>query len=202
MSRFQPGSIGMLITPLLFCMNGIADAQIVQLPTFRTFGMSTTVSVPDRGSASLGGVSSSSMYRRERGLPGFGNAPFGSRALGNRTIAGGARTGGLNVSAQIHDFEAMEHDLLRNARGVAGRSPPKTHAPDVAGRSSIAELRRQQATRQRAEQAEARRDFERGRQLLTQGRTDMAKLYFQRASKRGDAALRTEIAATIRRPRS
>jgi hypothetical protein len=198
MGRIHAGSIVIPITLFLFSVTSGAYAQVVQLPTFRVFSMSTTVSVPDRGSAYLGGVSSSSMGRRERGLPGLGHVPFAGRSFGNRAIAGHTRTSGVSVNAYIHDFDAMEEDLLRQASPLARRSLPATHSSDVAGRSSIAEIRRQQAAHQQAELIEARQDYERGRELLAQDRTGMAKVYFQRAAKRGDARLRAEIAATLR----
>jgi hypothetical protein len=189
-----------------FAFTGEAPAQVIQLPTFRTFTMSTTVSVPDRGSVSLGGVSSSSRYRSERGLPGLGHMPFAGRVLGNRTIAGHTHSGRLSVSAQVHDFEAMEEELSPTGVGSynaaasalpAGVGSRKSAVPDEAGRFSVAELRRQQAARQQAEQARARRDFERGRELLAAGRADLAKVYFQQAATRGNAELRSDIAAAL-----
>ncbi|MEX2142325.1 MAG: hypothetical protein WD894_23855 [Pirellulales bacterium] len=202
MRRIHAGSIVIPITLLLFSVTKGASAQVVQLPSFRVFSLSTTVSVPDRGSAYLGGISSSSTGRRERGLPGLSHVPFAGRPFGNRTIAGHTRTSGVSVGAYIHDFEAMDEDLLRQASPVARRSLPATNSPDVAGRTSIVELRRQDAARQRAELGEARQDFERARVLLTQGRTGMAKYYFQRAAKGGDAELRAKISHALRTPRS
>lgn len=197
MQRKLAGSTVAFFT-LVFLGVSSARAQVVQLPTFRVFSMSTTVSVPDRGSAYLGGISGSSMHRRERGLPGLGHVPFAGRAFGNRAIGGHTRSSGVRVSASIHDFEAMEEDLLRQASPVGRRATAAAQSPDVAGRSSIAELRRQAAADERAEQVAAEQDFERGRDLLNQGRTDVAKVYFQRAAKRGNAELQARIAATLR----
>lgn len=175
-----------------------AQAQVVQLPTFRVFGMSTTVSAPDRGSVSLGGTSSSSIGRRERGVPGLGCVPFAGRPFGNRTTAGHMRTSGVSVGAYIHDLEAIDEDLRGQARGLARHSSPATRSPDAAGRMSIAELRRQQVDRQAAVQKEAIQDYERARRLLAEGRTGLAEFYFERAAKHADPELRARIAATIR----
>jgi hypothetical protein len=199
-----------------------AHAQVVQLPTFRFFGLSTTVSVPDRGSAYLGGVSRSAMSRSERGVPIVGHVPFAGRAFGNRAIAGRTETSGARVSAYIHDFEAMEEELLGQAGTVARRTQgarqpgaananiaraaeplsrplPRALKSDAAGRASVADLRRQQALQQHAEEAvagqAARQDFQRATQLLAAGRPGAAKVYLQRASKQADPELRAEISA-------
>ena len=48
-------------------------AQVVELPSFQSFGTSTTVVVPDRGTASLGGINSAGLgaepIRRAAGQP-------------------------------------------------------------------------------------------------------------------------------------
>ena len=55
-----------------------ARAQAVQLPTFNYFTVQTTVSVPDRGGAVLGGVNRASSGTTSRG---FG--PLRNRASGS-----------------------------------------------------------------------------------------------------------------------
>jgi hypothetical protein len=198
-----------------------AHAQVVQLPTFRFFGLSTTVSVPDRGSAYLGGVSRSAMSRSERGVPILSRVPVAGRAFGNRAIASHTETSGASVSAYIHDFEAMEDELLGRTGGLVNRAAPSSRGgfgnanvaartsspsrrsspalqrPD-AGRMSVAELRRQQEQHGHAAQAAARRDFERGRELLSAGQSGVAGVYLQRAAKAADAELRAEISALAR----
>jgi hypothetical protein len=198
MQRIHAGLTVAFFTLVFFGVPSEARAQVVQLPTFRVFSMSTTVSVPDRGSAYLGGISGSSWRRRERGVPGLGHVPFAGRAFGNRAIAGQTRSSGVSVSAYIHDFEAMEEDLLRQADPVVRRATAAAPSPDIVGRSSIAELRRKAAIEDRAVQVAAEQDFERGRELLSQGRNNVAKVYFQRAAKGGNAELRAKIAAILR----
>jgi len=87
----------------------------VQLPTFHVFGVSTTVLVPDRGSAYLGGVNSA-----RRGGQQFGP---GNRAYGRTTSAGG-----VSASATIIDLGEMDRALLAEAARRRGA----TH--DVLGR--------------------------------------------------------------------
>jgi hypothetical protein len=223
MPRMQlPWLATTLIAVVVVLFTSTAHAQVVQLPTFRFFGLSTTVSVPDRGSAYLGGVSRSAMSRSEQGMPIVGHVPFAGRAFGNRAIAGRTETSGARVSAYIHDFEAMEEELLGQAGTVARQTPPARqpgaananiaraaeplsrrlpHArkSDASGRVSVAELRRQQALDGHAAQAasrqSARQDMARARELVAAGNAALAKMYLQRAAKRADPELRAEITA-------
>jgi len=74
------------------------SAQVVQLPTIRTFSYSGTVVVPDRGTASLGGGAAASSGFRSRGL--------------SRGVGAGAATGGASVSATIIDQRALDRAIL------------------------------------------------------------------------------------------
>jgi Bacterial type II and III secretion system protein len=220
MRRIHLGSLAAtLIALVAVFLTGPAHAQVVQLPTFRFFGLSTTVSVPDRGSAYLGGVSRSAMSRSERGLPIVSRVPVAGRAFGNRAIASHTESSGASVSAYIHDFEAMDEELLGRAGGLANRSSHSSQRglgnadvvarsagpsrrlssavqqSDASGRMNIAEIRRLQQQHTIAAQAAARRDFERGRELLAAGQTGVAQVYLQRAAKHADAELRAEISA-------
>lgn len=78
-----------------------AQAVAVQQPVVRTFGVGTTVSVPDRGTIHLGGVNSAASGRVSSGLfrPG--------------TNSGLERTGtSLSTTVFIHDLQAMDEALL------------------------------------------------------------------------------------------
>jgi hypothetical protein len=202
-------------------VTGSTHAQVVQLPTFRSFSLGTTVSVPDRGNAYLGGVSRSAMSRSEQGLPILGRVPVAGRAFGNRAIAGRTEVSGARVSAYIHNFEEMEEELLGQANiasrrsmpakqpgaGRANlaarsadplpRSKPDVSKPDAAGRLSVAELRRQQQTHDHAAQASAsqaaRKDFERAREIAASGNAGLARVYLRRAASQADPKLRAEI---------
>src|SRR6188472_1444958 len=79
-------------------------AQTLQLPTFSSFSIETSVLVPDRGSAVMGGGRRSSSGSSQLG-------PLrGSRSGGN-----GAAAGGVDVAAFVHDFEAMDQAVLAKA---------------------------------------------------------------------------------------
>lgn len=121
-------------------------ATSVQLPTFGYNTVTTTVSVPDRGSTYMGGINRSSMGRVESGAP---LLPFKNRSIGYETGASSFRT-----SVYIHDFEAMDEQLLGGDSAPQGpaivngdrvipiryvSTQPKTnkiakHAPQVAVR--------------------------------------------------------------------
>jgi len=201
-------AIVVLFALLVALFTGRTSAQVVQLPTFQFFGISTTVSVPDRGSISLGGDASSSMSGFDYGFPGLGQMPIAGRPFGHRAIASHTQTSGISVSAYIHDFEAMDESLLREGRPLTSFESgnvgnPKVHnsrpmVRDSAGRMSVAELRRLQSTNRTQMAASARRDFDRARQLLAEGKTGVAKVYLQQAGKTTDPALRAEVTAILR----
>lgn len=84
-----------------FCV-ARCQAQVVQLPAVGNFGVSTTVSVPDQGTASLGGTGRSSYGATTRGA-----GPLASRASGGQNSANSA-----SISATIIDLAAMDEALL------------------------------------------------------------------------------------------
>jgi hypothetical protein len=99
----------------LACVVAIADrgnCQVVQLPSVRNFSMTGGVSVPDGGTASLGGTGYSATSRSARGP-----FPLGTRAMGG--VAAGAS---LSVSAQIIDLDAMDEALLGRQPGASTAS--------------------------------------------------------------------------------
>ena len=85
---------------LLFCTTARGQG-IVQQPVVEQFSVDTVVSVPDRGSAFLGGVATG---RSGRSV--YGPLPL-SRSLGFEY--GYSR---VEVGVFIHDFEAMDAALL------------------------------------------------------------------------------------------
>lgn len=91
---------------LIGCMLGLtnvawAQGLTVQQPVVSTFSVGTSVSVPDRGSALLGGVGSARSSRSTTG-------PFRSgSSLGLERQAGSVST-----SVYIHDLRAMDESIL------------------------------------------------------------------------------------------
>ena len=103
-----------------------AQQAVVQQPAFQQFAAPTTVLVPDRGEAFLGGTRGGF---RGRGVQ--GPIPLGS----SRAAGGGASSASTRVS--VHDFRAMDEALLhgseadRSGPGLS-RSAPKPAAEPVA----------------------------------------------------------------------
>jgi hypothetical protein len=195
MKIFAERSIGIIsrtlivlfVVVLVWASRAAAQGTVpttVQLPTFHYFTSTGSLLVPDGGEAFLGGVGSSAAGGTERGIPGLPSRPFTNSAIG-------ATTGASNVcvSAQIHDFEAMDQVLLGTATSDAVRPPLARREERVAAQrdgnslQSVAALRAQVAAEDAARDLEAAKALERGRQLLAAGKTGMAKIYFQSALK-------------------
>lgn len=104
------GSLSVLMWGVLFvgitltADSACAQAVVVQQPVVEQFGVSTVVSVPDRGSALLGSVSGSQSFGRRNGLSDFGSNL--SRSTQHR---------GATAHVFIHDFAAMDAALLGRA---------------------------------------------------------------------------------------
>jgi hypothetical protein len=161
-----------------------AAGQAVQLPTFHFFSLSTTVSVPDGGDAMLGGIGRSSSGRAERGVLGLPSRPFD-----NVATAGTSAASNVSASATIHDFEATDKALLGQGQkkaATARRPSPllATRQDSAAPLQSITAIRAQQAAEDAARQQEAGATLARARQLLAEGKTNVARIYFQSAIKK------------------
>src|SRR4051812_20787869 len=93
---------------------GQQPATTVQLPSFSVFTVQTSVSVPDRGAAYLGGLNSGASSSSR-----FGNGPLSNRGLGTSRTASG-----VSVSATIIDHDEIDRALLVEA--AAKRRPDDT----------------------------------------------------------------------------
>jgi hypothetical protein len=102
MRALRPASIVLAMIAIAWIPSNDADAQAIQLPTVRVFQYSGSVLVPDRGTASLGGVSSTAFSSRRAGL-GF---PAGSKAAGRS-----AGTSNAIASATIIDLAEMDRQI-------------------------------------------------------------------------------------------
>jgi hypothetical protein len=188
-------------------------ATAVQLPTFSFFTASTTVSVPDGGSASLGGVDRSQQGRSEFGVPMLPFRPFRNTSIGGSNSASSQR-----VFVTIHDFEAMDEALLgQSAESFAQTHRPGGMAGDALGGQSRAALAGnwlprsgQQPPAEDAAQAEARRVahenirsdeaerfFAQARQAEADGKLNVARIYYQMAARRATGELKEQALARI-----
>ena len=196
-------------------------AQVVQLPTFNSFSVSTTVSVPDRGAVSLGGVRSLREGANTRGVPMLSKLPGLSRLGKNRAIGREAGASSLTAHATIISFEEMEEELLAKAAaaritdpamlafresiaeagrissGIASASrAAAVPSPAPHTRSTppgVAAIRRRNALASRAKMDEAMQYFKRAEEAMNEGKPGVAKIYYRLASKSGNAELRAVV---------
>lgn len=106
--------IAMLIGSLAIVCE-TASAQVVQLPSIQTFSYTGSVLVPDRGTASLGGISRSGSFSNRQGFGPFtrgGNSGFASRS-------------NLSASATIIDLDEMD----RQIRGIGNENLATNSGP-------------------------------------------------------------------------
>jgi hypothetical protein len=177
--------------------DGIANAQpvgVVQLPTFQFFSIQTTVSVPDSGGVSLGGVSRSSPYQSRRGLPLLGREPlFGGRAIGRTSSASG-----MSVHAKIHDMQEMDEALLRQAGGLRPENRPvATARVRNEPTKSVTQIRRDQAANIQSTTDDANHYLAKGRQALAEGKPGVARVNLQMALRRAKGETREEVLAAL-----
>ncbi len=204
----------------------VASAQLragaIQLPTFNFFTVNTTVEVPDGGGAMLGGTNSAASGRVERGMPGLGFRPFGNVATGS-TRGGGT----MSVHATIHDFDAMDRQLLGEGFDASAATTPAREAAlarlpvmlrpapdrlvgpsgsraapmavDSTGGTSLADIRRQQSADDAALQQEAAALFQQASDLQAAGKPGVAKIYYQMAARRATGDLKVRALAELRR---
>lgn len=97
-----------------------AQAQVVQLPTFQSFSISTTVSVPDSGAGYLGGVSRGAWGSSSRGVPGFSSIPGLNRLSTNRGFGSSVSSSHAYATATIIDHAEMDRMLLDEAAARRG----------------------------------------------------------------------------------
>lgn len=89
-----------------------AQDRVVQQPVVRQFRVGTSVSVPDRGRALLGGISQGATGTRRFG------GPLRSGTNSGREFSNSSQS----VSVYIHDFDAMDTALLNAADESASGS--------------------------------------------------------------------------------
>jgi len=154
-----------------------ARAQVVQLPTFHFFTVETSVSVPDRGGAFLGGVGRSSMGTQQFAPPWMPPS----------------RAGGYNSSAHNLGVTATIHDLSGPARGTA----PATSSADELFRDRLSSASRDQIPRDATvrqlaaerDARDARRFLELGDRARNAGKFDVAKVYYMMCARRAQGDL-------------
>ena len=175
-------------------LTAFGQATTVQLPTVSNFTVQTTVSVPDRGSAYLGGISRGADGRVTRG---FG--PLANKAIGSTRSASN-----VSVSATIIDNAEIDRDLHAAAAARRGErvdpsiSKAAALSNTVANRSSaappdsVAAIRAQNATAAELEAAELAGYFAKAKQAEADGKTAVAKVFYQMVARRDSGTLKQQ----------
>jgi hypothetical protein len=161
--------------------SNVAEAQqiTVQQPVVEQFGVGTTVSVPDRGSALLGGVGSAASGRITTG-------PFRSgSSVGLSRQASSAR-----VHVFIHDFEAMDAALLHEPVSVAS----SRIEPRILSRLSRGDPRIEVDQDDRPRTGVVWEAEQLARQAEARGKPGVAKLHWQRAARHGSKVAAEKLA--------
>jgi hypothetical protein len=199
--RYRPALL--VFAAMLAVAMPIASAQnvTVQQPVFRNFSVGTTVSVPDRGGAFIGGVKRAGSSRKS-----FGPFRSGSSFGMFRDYSA------LSTHVNIHDLGEMDRQILRqaNRNAYSGRPTVLTghaaHAYTMLtarynSRSRLASKSPRQASGRVASAAgtspvtSAARSFQLGQNAERKGRMSLARLHYRMAEKLGSARAREKMSA-------
>jgi hypothetical protein len=203
-----------------------ASAQVIQIPTFRSFTVDTTVWVPDSGGSYLGGTSSAMSGFDTRGVPLLGKAPLVDRLFKNRAIGSSLNSAGASAHVAVHSMSDLDRAILEEAAARRAFGPPQgqlitrrdagqrrgvdgysgDHRSGSGGRSSndqfvdglsIAEIRRQQEREAESSNAEAQRLIEQGRAAAESGKPGVARILYQQAAKKGTGTVQEQARQQI-----
>lgn len=125
----------------------MAQAQVVQLPTYRVFSVGTTVSVPDGGAAYLGGVTRGAWGSSSRGVPGLSQVPGVNRLFTNRSFGSSVSSSHAYATATIIDHAEMDRMVLAEAAARRGESGVASETERRAARLSAFVARSPQPSR-------------------------------------------------------
>jgi type II secretory pathway component GspD/PulD (secretin) len=116
---WQLGLLSILTFFLSFAANNrAASAQVIQIPTYRTFGIGTSVWVPDRGVVELGRVNRGRMGFTSRGVPGLSQLPGVGPLFTARGVGSSLSTSKASVRASILDLQARDEEVLLEAARI------------------------------------------------------------------------------------
>lgn len=167
----------------------LAQELRIQQPIVQQFSTGTTVSVPDRGRALLGGVSSGATRSRRVG-------PLRRGSSYGREFRSSTST----VGVYIHDFESMDQFLLNSAPSAA-RNSSRTHYLDqmflrqpYSSQQAIVRDRTQSLNTLGLQESKAKRFFKLGQSAEKKHATSMvAKLHYRMAAKYGSQKAKSRL---------
>ncbi|MFP6750474.1 MAG: hypothetical protein VB855_02270 [Pirellulaceae bacterium] len=220
---FKPAALCALTMILLAGVDSFshqASAQVILLPTYRTFSIGTSVMVPDRGMAHLGGISTARESSVSRGVPGFGQLPMAGPLFANRAIGRELGHSGAHLTATIIDHRELDQQVLSAARSGPGLSakdaaiarkadflnqhlarqgspqPTRTVQALPAEHLSQIRLRQQQADQQ--QELEGLELMIQAQQMELQGKQGIARIYYQQAARRLTGARQQQVIKRLR----
>lgn len=175
----KPEQTGLLAAVVVAAgMTVPVEAQVnVQQPVVGSFSGSTTVSVPDRGSAHLGSVGSAASGRINSGIFRPGTSSGLERSASS-----------LSTSVYIHDLRAMDESLLAGAANSA-RDPwtprlDERRAAIPAGKA---------ASSQDDTSDKAARYVKLAREAESKGKASVARMHWNLAAKFGSAVAKQRL---------
>jgi len=209
-----------LLAILLSLSTVVAQAQVVMLPTQRIFSTSGSVLVPDRGMTHLGSVRWAREGSTTRGVPGLAQLPGVGRLFRNQAFSREMGISGAAVTATIIDLHELdqqvlgqvqvrlpspeEQELSRKAdfltRNLARRSATSVSTkplPSVKP-AGVMEIRRQNQAAALQRQQEATEFLLKARQLDRDGKTGVARIYYQMAARRSTGVQQQVILDRLR----
>lgn len=170
--------------------------QVIQLPSFHSFSVDTTVVVPDAGRAAIAG------NRQGRTSASRVGPRSANRSVGVHRQAAGAR-----ALATIHDPLEADAALRRQAQApsrVPVEASSRSTAP-WAGRAaatdravqSVTSIERERASRAAAVERETLALVEKARAAAAGGKPGVATIYYQRATAQATGRLEQTISAEL-----
>jgi len=186
----------------------------IQLPRFGFQTTTTTVTVPDRGTVLLGGIKSLRESRNELGVPILGKLPLVGRGFRNVGIGREVSSQMTTVTPYIHDFAALERELLGSSPRLSSTrlsSTRRSNTSHLANRRARDAARDQFAQVERvrrdvnadntaepfdpldAEQAKAESYYAKARDAYRNKKVSTARIYLRMAAKRASGDLRTRV---------
>ncbi|WP_425619366.1 hypothetical protein NA78x_003106 [Anatilimnocola sp. NA78] len=201
---------------LLAGVHAFAQAPTtVQLPVIQVLSVDTTVSVPDGGGVSLGGINRAVDSSVTRGLP-LGKGPLTT----NRGLSSVRSGSNMSVHATIIDHQELDAAVLAEAaarRGTRAEDPAtlalqqkadylsrnlartQPTAPVAASdrQPSVEQIRERNELAAAVRDAEAASFFAKGQAAEAAGKPGIAKIYYQMVARRDQAGLKQQAEARL-----
>lgn len=176
---------GIICTVLMFGGQPLFAQQVIQQPVVGNTSVNTTVSVPDRGSMFLGGVSSAESGRNQYGP--FRSGP--SSGLSRQSTS-------MSVHVYIHDLQSMDEEILNSAPSTSESRRP---IPSFGSKKSD----REPNLEKEVSPVEKAIKFEQlARKADDAGKSGVARLHWQMAAKYGSRAAAERLAQLSKAPSS